>query len=180
MLKKIYYILIITSQLVLTSCKEEDLYLSKDKFPAFCEGNLLFYADDEGHTDTFQVSKLSTYMLYSNDYHRNLQMLRYNIDKISKQSDTSFFTHLAFITGVEHGTTLNITSAQGKIYSLFYYDADTLYKSKSIKGNNYSSVYFYSLKKLNLEYQNLYFNYQFGLLSIEVNGHLIYLAESSL
>ena len=52
---------------------------------------------------------------------------------------------------------------------------DTIYPNIAISNQQYTSVQFYSLTKSGTTFRNLYFNYKYGVLSIETNGLVVYL-----
>ena len=56
-----------------------------------------------------------------------------------------------------------------------WYFPDTIYPNLTIGSQKYTFVQYYSLRKLGATFRNLYFNYQYGVLSIETNGRVVYL-----
>ena len=94
--------------------------------------------------------------------------------------DTSGFNELNVIGGGERGyITIELFRQNGteNIRLDNTNMLDSLYQYASIGGRNYNSVCFLSLKESPAHCKNIYYSYQYGLLSIEVNNHLIYLSE---
>jgi len=160
----------------LPCCKNDSYDIPQDSRPVFQSGNFILYINGS-ITDTFKVTHLQYDYIYDLGDHANLQVLNYDLEKTSlAQNDSSDFIKLHFFDGIKDAATLYLTSARGETVNLLRFDRDSLYQNYTINGKNYHVVSYYSLNKLNSVYRNLYFNFQFGLLSLEVKGQPTYLS----
>ena len=181
MVKKLTYgFLLIFVVIAFITCDEGCNNLPADKIPVFRQGDTLIYAIDNGQKDTFQVTTLSYGSTIEGDTRTCNQTLGYDISKINRLIiDTLGFDKIHFYEGAQYYLKLYLTRTntgqRGILYK--YYHCDSLYKNISLGGRGYTSVYYYSLKTNNGPYKNFYFSYQYGVLSIEINGHLVFLSE---
>jgi hypothetical protein len=179
MVKKLTYgFLLIFFVIAFTRCDEGCNNIPADKIPVFRQGDTLIYTIDNGKKDTFQVTKFIFGSMIEGDARVCYQTLYYDICKINKSNvDTSGFYkihHYQKNTAYWFDIYLTRTGERGVLPK---YDCDSLYKNISIGGKAYTSVYYYVLRNKDAPYKNFYFSYQYGLLSIEINDHLVYLSE---
>ena len=182
MVKKVTYcFLLIFFVIAFIRCDEGCNNIPADKIPVFRQGDTLIYTIDNSKKDTFQVTKFSYGSIITGDARTCRQTLDYVINKINRSIiDTSGFDKIDFIEATTtYYLDLYLTRPNdGKQAILYaYYHCDSLYKNISLGGRGYTSVYYYSLKTNNGPYKNFYFSYQYGVLSIEINGHLVFLSE---
>jgi hypothetical protein len=161
--------------LTFTRCNEDCNDLPSSEKPNLRRGDTLIYTIDIGRKDTFRVDTLRYGVLTAGLSRTCYQTLRYHINRIDNSIiDTIGFNQINVSESAYTGLDLQLTNPAGVEY---FYPADTIYQHKSIGGKDYTSVYYYSSKNSKTNCRNLYFNHQYGVLSIEINNHLIYLSE---
>jgi len=180
MFKKLTYgFLLIFVVLVFTMCEEKGCNnLTFSEIPLFRQGDTLIYTIDNDRKDTFRVDTLR-YGYFTTGMARTCyQILNYEIKRVNHlMTDTACFNLITVEEDAESGLHMWLDNPGGIERFYLHYSEDTLYKNKSIGDKNYTSVYFYASKTSKTNCRNLYFNHQYGVLSIEVNNHLVYLSE---
>jgi hypothetical protein len=157
-----------------TKCNEGCNNLSTGKIPLFRLGDTLIYAIDTFKRDTFRVT---TFDIGSFDSNTGIcvQRLNYEIKNINKSTiDPSSIYKLYAEEDAEFARmNLHLDSLGGTEKIHFEgADSDTTYQSISIGGKAYSTVYYFSLDSAK-HWRNLYYSYQYGVLSVEFNKHRI-------
>jgi hypothetical protein len=172
------FLLLIFVVFAFTKCNEGCNNLPTSKIPLFRLGDTLIYAIDTVKRDTFRVT---TFDIGSFDGSTGIcvQRLNYeikninkstidasNLDKISAGEDAEFPRMNLHLDSIGGNESIHFDGA----------DSDTTYKYISIGGKAYSTVYYFSLDSAK-HWRNLYYNYQYGVLSVEFNKHLIWLLD---
>jgi hypothetical protein len=177
MIKKLVYSLLLL--FLFTAClfKDDCQNLGKNELPLIRQGDTLIYTNSTNKMDTFRVTTLS-YGYYTTGLSRNCyQSLTYVIDKVNNSiPDTAGFNQIHIYETEEYSLSLWFQRTSG-VEAPFAFCRDSLYKQILISGKVYNSVHYYSCKQSESHCRNLYFSYQYGVLSIEINNHLTYLSE---
>lgn len=141
------------------------------------QGDTLIYANSTNKKDTFRVTSLRCdYLGSMNNYYQDLQFV---IDKVNKSiPDTAGFYQLQVEVNEKTGLYLWFCRATCVEDPLYFGTKDSLYEQISLGGKSYNSVNYYSAKLSTKSHcKDLYYSYQYGMLSIKVNNNLIYLSE---
>jgi len=178
MIKKLVYTLLL---FLFTSClfKVDDCHdLSLNKLPLIHQGDTLIYTNSKNKKDTFCVTTLS-----SSHYTTGLSRTCYQdlicvIDKVNNSNpDTAGFNQIHIYVSKESGLSLWFQRTGGTEGTGFTINnPDSLYKQTIIDSRIYNSVNYYSsISKTHCK--DLYFSFQYGVLSVKINNNLIYLSE---
>lgn len=154
--------------------KEEFTSIPSNKRPVFKQGDIIIYMDSTMNRDTFSVAQLGYGSIHEDSAPFSYQTLSYLIH--SKGTSTEDSTKL---------NKIYFERAMNRWYFLLRLDKfviddlkpDIIYSQFAIHGKNYTSVRYYSLKESGTIYRNLYFNYMYCVISVEVNGNNKYLSE---
>jgi hypothetical protein len=180
MIKKLIYgFLLIFVVFAFTKCDKGCYNLPASYIPLLRQGDTLIYIVDDDRKDTFRVTTLTYNSYHTGSNNVCYQYLEYKIDKVSNSIiDTSGFNQIHVLLSVEHGITLFLTRTNGT-EAPFNQEChlDTLYKQILIGDKIYKSVNYFSLINSQTHCRNLYFSYEYGVLSIEINKHPIKLSE---
>jgi hypothetical protein len=161
-----------------TKCKEGCDNLPTSKHPLFRIGDTLIYTNDAGKKDTFQVTQFDYGPYYEGDERACIEKLHYEISKLNN-TDTTIFDRI-FVEEMHKFGHITMYLYKNTDYGMLLsggYEEDSLYQHIVIGGKGYNSVVYNSVKNSHTQYRNLYYSYQYGLLSIEINNQLIYLSE---
>jgi hypothetical protein len=187
MFKKLTYgLFLIFVVFVFTQCYQDHyLYLPANTCPVFKQGDTLVYTNEAGKKTAFQVTSFDHIYLQDGADPYYFENVRYQMD-ILDNSDKDTIGFNGIYTTEEASTyafrdmnylKLRLTRSNGIETLWVKYAGDTVFQNMSIGGKDYTSVYFYSLKNSETHCSNLYYSFQYGILSIEINNHLIYLSE---
>jgi len=174
MIRNVFYLIFSLGFITFFSCHEDYSSFPASVKPLFKKGDVFYYHTDTNRIDTFVVTRFGDDFEWDNFYHAYLEDLYYEIET-TNNIDTSIFNKISFKNISELGPSLQLVKNGKTTPYLFFYSYDTIYPNMTINSQQYTSVQFYSLKKLGITFRNLYFNYKYGVLSIETNGRTIYL-----
>jgi hypothetical protein len=175
-------VLILILGIALHGCKKDQYWhIPANERPKFKQGDTLIYSIGNDKKDTFLVSTLLYKSYRAAMDPVTFESLSYAIDKVTiSNADTTGFNQITFFTNTQYqgSIILGLTRTTSN-ENLFYYSPplDSIYQNISIGKRGYQLVYYYTLKTSRTHCRNLYFSYQYGILSIEINGNLIYLSE---
>jgi hypothetical protein len=162
---------------LLVYCKDNCNNLHVSEIPLIHQGDTLIYNNSTGKKDTFRVSSLKYGNYKTGSMNTCYQYLQYIIDKVNnKIQDTAGFYQISVSTSEETATYINFTRTIG-IESIFSGDFDSLNIRATIGDKIYNSVNYYSTNSSNSHCKDLFFSFQYGVLSVKMNNNLIYLSE---
>ena len=126
------------------------------------------------------VTKLSYITIHTGDP-VTFESMFFEVNKIKESPiDTSDLEGFYFSKSTEYSS-IKIFRLNRPNYDYLilddYHAADTVYKQVSIGSRAYTSVNYYSLNASGTRWRNLYYSYQYGVLSVELNRKLIYLSD---
>ena len=180
MLKKISPIVLIFIIAFSGCTKDEFRHIPASERPKYKQGDTLIYAREPGNKDTLVVTKMYYMTIHTQDP-VTFESIFFEVNKIKQSTiDTPDLERFYFNENTEyyHTKLFRLNRIDHDYLILDDYRADTVYKQISIGNRAYTSVYYYSLNTSATRWSNLYYSYQYGVLSVELNGKLIYLSET--